>query len=188
MAMIDKLPQAFWTQASLNYKKFKKGALPLDECYEAQRKLYISHVDKLEKDQSNVEAQKKIKMDKAKKIEKVMERLQRQSLLSQKQNPKTGQDTAEVKQSAGKDTDEAPADSQQFPARQHSGPRSVLLIKCFLISLALSLFSSRNLSNVAAPDPDLCGGCQQKFKGKRGLTSHQARAANKACRDQRGGK
>ena len=86
------------------------------------------------------------------------------------------------------DTEEAPADSQQFPARQHSGPRSVLLIKCFLISLALSLFSSRNLSNVAAPDPDLCGGCQQKFKGKRGLTSHQARAANKACRDQRGGK
>ena len=116
MAMIDKLPQTFWTQASLNFKKFKKGALPLDECYENQRKLYISHLEKLEKEQSNNEAQKKIKMDKAKKIEMVMERLQRQSLLSQK--PKPGQDT-EVKQdvgTAGKEKDEAPAAPAPAPA------------------------------------------------------------------------
>ena len=98
MAIIDKLPQAFWTQASLNFKKFKKGALPLDECYDNQRKLYISQLEKLEKEESSIEAQKKIKMDKAKKIEKVMERLQRQSLLNQKQKPV--QDT-EVKQSVG---------------------------------------------------------------------------------------
>ena len=119
MAMIDKLPQTFWTQASLNFKKFKKGAMPLEECYENQRKLYIAQLDKLEKEQSsNIEAQKKIKMEKAKKIEKVMERLQRQSLLSQKQKP--AQNT-EVKQSVGsgrKEKDGAPA----TPAAPASDP------------------------------------------------------------------
>ena len=106
MAMIDKLPQAFWTQASLNFKKFKKGAMPLDECYEKQRKLYISQLEKLEKEESTMEAQKKIKMEKAKKIEKVMERLQKQSLLAQKQ--KQGQEPG-VKQTEEKVKDEVPA-------------------------------------------------------------------------------
>lgn len=117
MAIIDKLPQAFWTQASLNFKKFKKGAMPLDECYDNQRKLYISQLEKLEKEESSIEAQKKIKMDKAKKIEKVMERLQRQSLFNQKQKLEQGQQDTEMKQSVGKEKVEAPASTRDLEVK-----------------------------------------------------------------------
>merc|ERR1712150_208079 len=51
----------------------------------------------------------KIKMDKAKKIEKVMERLQKQSLLNQKQKPGQETQTKQSEGSAGKENDEAPA-------------------------------------------------------------------------------
>ena len=117
MAIIDKLPQAFWTQASLNFKKFKKGAMPLDECYDNQRKLYISQLEKLGKEESSIEAQKKIKLDKAKKIEKVMERLQRQSLFNQKQKLEQGQQDTEMKQSVGKEKVEAPASTRDLEVK-----------------------------------------------------------------------
>ena len=181
MAMIDKLPQAFWTQASLNFKKFKKGSLPLDECYEAQRKLYISQVDKLEKDQSNVEAQKKIKMDKAKKIEKVMERLQRQSLLSQKQNQKTGQDTAEVKQSAGKD--EAPAASTSDPevkkedeevAKTETNPKGsqYKCDGCEFESNLLNAFENHISTNHPLYKPFKCKQCEYSSNKRQNLHKH----------------
>ena len=41
---------------------------------------------------------------------------------------------------------------------------------------------------VVSSDADLCGGCQQRFKGKIEVFFHQASPANKACRDQLGGK
>ena len=58
----------------------------------------------------------------------------------------------------------------------------------YLFSFKLLLKNTFRTGDSPPGDADLCGGCQQRFKGKIGLTSHQARAANKACRDQRGGK
>ena len=91
--------------------------MPLDECYDNQRKLYISQLEKLEKEESSIEAQKKIKMDKAKKIEKVMERLQRQSLFNQKQKLEQGQQDTEMKQSVGKEKVEAPASTRDLEVK-----------------------------------------------------------------------
>ena len=162
--------------------------MPLDECYENQRKLYISQLEKLDKEQSTIEAQKKIKMDKAKKIEKVMERLQRQSLLAQKQ--KQSQDP-EVKQTEEKVKDEGPAPAGDSVVKMEDeevtktepkseDPKASRLYKCEECEAAgekyqsnlLNVFESHIASNHPLYKPFKCKQCEYSSHKRQNLHKH----------------
>jgi len=73
--MADKVdfPIKFWEEIYTTYKKFKGGDISLEECYDIQRKLYNSELEK-KKEKELVEKPKK-SLDKFKQLDSVFEKI-----------------------------------------------------------------------------------------------------------------
>ena len=80
MTILDKLPLAFWEESQTVYKKFKKGSISLEECFDRQRELSLVHLDKIKKNQSlNASSVSDSKIEKHRRAEllKVIEKVKK---------------------------------------------------------------------------------------------------------------
>ena len=47
MSLVDKMPLSFWEGSQNIYKKYKRGAMTLDDCFDRRRELSIQHIEKM---------------------------------------------------------------------------------------------------------------------------------------------
>ena len=73
MSVLDKLPITFWEEIQTDYKKYKKGGISLDECFERQRELSLLQIEKIKKEQE-------MKFEKNKRAEAIFEKIKARSL------------------------------------------------------------------------------------------------------------
>ena len=73
MSVLDKLPITFWEEIQTDYKKYKKGGISLEECFERQRELSLLQIEKIKKEQE-------MKVEKNKRAEAIFEKIKARSL------------------------------------------------------------------------------------------------------------
>ena len=109
MSILDKLPSSFWEETQTIYRKFKKGSISLEECFDRQRELSLIQMDKLKKNQvlngssgSDSKIEKHSRASLLKVIEKVKKKREEASEIAKKEAV-TDNKVEEVKKS-GKET------------------------------------------------------------------------------------
>ena len=59
MSVLEKLPNAFWEEAQSIFKKYRRGSVSIEECFDKQRELSVNYIDKIKNSQDDLIQKKK---------------------------------------------------------------------------------------------------------------------------------
>lgn len=169
MSLLDKMPLSFWEDTQNIFKKYKKGSMSLDDCFERQRELSLQQIEKIKNAQENPHPIQHQNLEKTKRAEAIFEKIKARS---QKKKDELSTNSERGKQEVVKEKVETPKKVEKPSGKENFNCEECEKTGTSFSSNLLNVYENHIMTKHPHYKPFKCDKCSYTTHKKGNLNKH----------------